>query len=207
MLTGVDFDNTIVCYDELFHRVAREQGLIPPSVPATKGEVRRYLEGRGLGDAWTELQGYVYGARMGEAPPFPGVLEFFRRGVQSGLSLAIISHKSRYPARGPRYDLHEAARRWLEGHGFSDPGRTGLPAVRVYFELSQHEKLVRIAREGCAWFIDDLPELLTRPDFPSGVRRRILFDPHGHHAVEEGLCHTTSWAEIERLIQCSKLAS
>jgi hypothetical protein len=207
MVIGVDFDNTIVCYDELFHRVAVEQGVVPSSVPATKGAVRRDLESRGQGDVWTELQGYVYGVRMAEAPAFPGVLEFFRRGVQSGLSLAIISHKTRYPARGPRYDLHEAARRWLEVHGFSDPVRTGLPAVRVYFELSQHEKLVRIAREGCACFIDDLPELLTRPDFPTGVRRRILFDPHGHHAAEEGLCHTTSWAEIERLIQCSKLAS
>src|SRR5262249_22819241 len=60
MLIGVDFDNTIVCYDELFHRVAVEQGLIPSTVPATKGEVRRDLEGRGLGDVWTELQGYVY---------------------------------------------------------------------------------------------------------------------------------------------------
>ena len=207
MLIGVDFDNTIVCYDELFHRVAVEQGLIPPSVPATKSAVRRHLESQSEGDVWTELQGYVYGVRMAEAPAFPGVFDFFRRGAQSGLSLAIISHKTRYPARGPRYDLHEAARRWLEVHGFDDPGRTGLPAVRVYFELSQREKLVRIAREGCAWFIDDLPELLTRSDFPSGVRRRILFDPHGHHAAEEGLCHTTSWAEIERLIRCSNLAS
>jgi hypothetical protein len=207
MLIGVDFDNTIVCYDELFHRVAVEQGLIPLSVPTTKREVRRYLEGRGLGDAWTELQGYVYGVRLLEAPAFPGVLEFFRRGVRSDLSLAIISHKTRYPARGPRHDLHEAARRWLEVHGFYDPGRIGLPADRVYFELSQREKVVRIAREGCVCFIDDLPELLTRPDFPTGVRRRILFDPHGHHAAEEGLCHTTSWAEIERLIPCSNLAS
>jgi hypothetical protein len=207
MLIGVDFDNTIVCYDELFHRVAVEQRLIPLSVPATKGEVCRYLKGRGLGDVWTELQGYVYGVRMWEAPAFPGVLEFFRRGAQSDLTLAIISHKTRYPARGPRYDLHEAARRWLEMHGFYDPGRIGLAADRVYFELSQREKLVRIAREGCACFIDDLPELLTKPDFPTGVRRRILFDPHGHYAAEEGLCHTTSWAEIERLIRCSNLAS
>jgi hypothetical protein len=207
MLIGVDFDNTIVCYDELFHRVAVEQGLIPSSIPTTKREVRRYLEDRGLGDAWTELQGYVYGDRLLEAPAFPGVLEFFRRGVRSDLSLAIISHKTRYPALGPRYDLHQAARRWLDAHGFYDAGRIGLPADRVYFELSQREKVDRIAREGCACFIDDLPELLTRPDFPTGVRRRILFDPHGHHAAEEGLWHTTSWAEIERLIQCSNLAS
>jgi hypothetical protein len=207
MLIGVDFDNTIVCYDELFHRVAVEQGLIPSSVPATKGAVRHYLEDRGEGDVWTELQGYVYGVRMAEAPAFPGVLKFFRRGARSGLSLTIISHKTRYPARGPSYDLHQAAWGWLEMHGFLDTGGIGLPVDRVYFELSQREKLVRIARERCAWFIDDLPELLTRPDFPTGVRRRILFDPHGHHAGAEGLCHTTSWADIERLIRCSNPVS
>jgi hypothetical protein len=90
-------------------------------------------------------------------------------------------------------------------HGFHDPRRIGLPADRVYFELSQREKLDRIARQGCEWFIDDLPELLTRPDFPAGVRTRILFDPHGHHAAELGLCHTTSWAEIEQRIRCRDL--
>ena len=29
MILGVDFDNTIVAYDSLFHRVALERGLIP----------------------------------------------------------------------------------------------------------------------------------------------------------------------------------
>jgi hypothetical protein len=207
MLTGVDFDNTIVCYDELFHQVARERGLIPPSVPATKGEVRRHLEGRGKGDAWTELQGYVYGARMAQAPPFPGALEFFRGGARTGLSLAIISHKTRYPARGPRYDLHLAARRWLEAHGFFDPEEIGLPTDRVFFELSQREKLARIAAEDCACFIDDLPQLLLSRDFPTSVSTRILFDPHDLYAGEDGLCHTTSWAEIGQLIQCKNLVS
>ena len=36
MLIGVDFDNTIVCYDGLFHRVAVEQGLIPQKFPRVK---------------------------------------------------------------------------------------------------------------------------------------------------------------------------
>ena len=40
---GVDFDNTIVSYDCLFHRVAAERGLIPASLVATKGAVRDYL--------------------------------------------------------------------------------------------------------------------------------------------------------------------
>jgi hypothetical protein len=203
---GVDFDNTIVCYDELFHRVAVEQGLIPASVSATKGAVRSYLEERGQGDAWTELQGYVYGVRLPGAAVFPGVLEFFRRWVAAGVPLCIISHKTRYPAIGPPYDLHEAAQQWLEMQGFYDPQRIGLARERVYFELTQQAKVNRIAEVGCSVFIDDLPEVLMKPDFPA-TAQRILFDPHRQFAPATGLYHTTSWTEIEQLIRCSKRPS
>jgi hypothetical protein len=206
MCIGVDFDNTIVCYDELFHRVAVEQGLIPASVPVTKSAVRGYLERCGKGDAWTELQGYVYGERLQEAVPFPGVLEFFGRCALAGWPLAVISHKTRRPVIGPPFDLHRAAHRWLEAQGFYDPGRIGLSRDRVFFELTQPEKVGRIARVGCSVFIDDLPEVLTHPDIPVGVRR-VLFDPHDRHGADERLQRMTSWAEIERWVRCGNLLS
>ena len=121
MKIGVDFDNTIVSYDSLFHRVACEQALIAPEVPATKAAVRRALVDQGREDDWTEMQGYVYGARMLDAEPFPGVLDFFRRAVAEGRSVAIVSHKtapplSRSPLRPPS-GTHD----WLEHQGFYDP--------------------------------------------------------------------------------------
>lgn len=64
MRLGIDFDNTIVCYDELFHRVALEQGLIPADLPVNKSEVRNHLRRVGKEPLWTEMQGSVYGARM-----------------------------------------------------------------------------------------------------------------------------------------------
>ena len=72
MHIGVDFDNTIVCYDALFHRVALELGLIPPDLPPSKFAVRGHLQRAGREEAWIELQGRVYGGRMAEAAPFPG---------------------------------------------------------------------------------------------------------------------------------------
>ena len=47
---GIDFDNTIVCYDDVFHEVAREQGLIPNDLPANKGAVRDHLRAIGRED-------------------------------------------------------------------------------------------------------------------------------------------------------------
>jgi hypothetical protein len=199
MLVGVDFDNTIVCYDELFHRVAVEQGLIPAEVPASKGQVRDYLRRCDREDVWTELQGYVYGARMAEAHAFPGMLEFFTRCKQQGIAVCIISHKTRHPFQGPVYDLHRAAYEWLEEQGFYDPSRIGLRPDQVYFELTKQGKLERIARAGCSHFIDDLPEFLAEPEFPAGIER-ILFDPNANHPTGNGFLRAASWAEIEKLI-------
>jgi hypothetical protein len=180
MLLGVDFDNTIVRYDRLFHHVAVERGLIPRDVPASKGDVRDYLRGIGGENDWIELQGIVYGVRMHEADPFPGVIEFFQRCIRDGVAVCIVSHKTRKPFQGPDCDLHEAAQRWLREHGFYDPAVVGLAPEQVWFELTKAEKLARIAAAGCTHFIDDLPELLGEASFPAGVER-LLFDPNDLH--------------------------
>src|SRR5208282_2521681 len=127
MIIGVDFDNTIVCYDRLFQKVAVERGLMPPGLPASKSSIRNHLRKTGREDLWTEMQGYVYGSRMAEAEAFPGVLDFFRDCRLAGLTLAIISHKTRNPYLGANYDLHEAALQWLTQQGFFDPDKLGLP--------------------------------------------------------------------------------
>ena len=107
---GVDFDNTIVCYDDLFHRLALERGLIHPSVPRDKTAVRDHVRENGQEDAWIEMQGHVYGDRMSEAVAFPGVEDFFETCAARDIETFIVSHKTRYPNRGGSADLHEAAR-------------------------------------------------------------------------------------------------
>lgn len=192
MRLGLDFDNTLVCYDPVFPAVALERGLIPADLPATKDAVRDYLRRVGREDDWTELQGYVYGPRMSEAQPFPGALEFLRRCREEGVPVWIISHKTRYPFRGPQYDLHAAARQWM--------AERDLPADHVFLELTKQEKLARLGEVRCTHFVDDLPEFLAEPDFPAGVCR-VLFDPHGQHQAERRFPRAASWAEVWELVQ------
>ena len=203
MLVGIDFDNTIVCYDQLFHRVAVERGLIAPEVPVSKGKVRDHLRQSGREDVWTELQGYVYGARMPHAHPFPGVLQFFRRCKERGLTVCIISHKTRLPFQGPVYDLHQAAHAWLESQGFYDPSGIGLSPHQVYFEMTKQAKLERIAKVGCSHFIDDLPEFLAEPGFPAEVER-ILFDPNADHAAAHHCYRVSSWTDIAETLMAGR---
>ena len=174
MIVGIDFDNTIICYDTAFHLAAIERGLIPAELPPSKERVRDYLRSAGREDDWTELQGFVYGARMETVSPFSGATSCIRELVERGVEVFIVSHKTLHPYRGTRYDLHEAARRWLEASGFLD--QAGLSAGRAFFELTREEKLRRIAALGCTHFIDDLPEILTAPQFPSSASP-LLFAP------------------------------
>src|ERR1700722_16712597 len=113
MRIGIDFDNTLVGYDRLFHRLASEAALIPPHVPATKTAIRDHLRAQAREHLWTELQGEAYGARMAEAERFPGVIEFLQWAADNDLETVIVSHKTRHPYRGPPHDLHGAARAWI----------------------------------------------------------------------------------------------
>jgi len=198
MHIGVDFDNTIVCYDALFHKVAREKNLIPAEVPVNKSDVRNYLRRVGNEDAWTEMQGYVYGARMAEAAPYPGVIEFFKAARAAGIPVSIISHKTRHPFLGEPYDLHQTATCWLEQQGFFDSERIGLPRNRAFFELTKQAKLERIAQCGCTHFIDDLPEFLGEPAFPENVQR-ILFDSNNLYDGENRFRRIETWNEAWNL--------
>jgi hypothetical protein len=200
MRVGVDFDNTIVCYDAVFHRVGVEWGLIPAKTPASKGAVRDYLRSQGREDTWIELQGYVYGNRFREAAPFPGVSEFFDLCRERAIGVSIISHRTRYPFAGPRYDLHEAARQWLEAHRFDVDAPASRGAVTIHLELTKGAKIERIAKEGCSVFVDDLPEFLLETEFPGDVER-ILFDPSGIQAIHDFPFQVAnSWKEIARLV-------
>jgi hypothetical protein len=199
MIIGVDFDNTIVSYHTLFHRVAVEQGVISADFPPIKDEVRNYLRQSGREAEWTAMQGQVYGGRMAEAEPFLGALAFFRRCRERGTPVYIISHKTRQPFIGPPVELHQAAWDWLAANAFLDAAGAGLPVDHVFFELTKAEKCQRIAALGCTHFIDDLPEFLTDAQFPTGVQK-IWFAPHQPEAVPPELTPVLSWAAVETML-------
>jgi len=193
MLIGLDFDNTIVRYDRLFHRLAVERGLIPDSVPATKQSVRDFMRSVGREDEWTELQGTVYGPRIIDAEPWPGIKDFLRRCQELDVRVTVVSHKTRHPYRGEKHDLHEAAHAFLDTHGFYT-STGGLSPDRVFLEPTLSLKLARIGSLRCSSFVDDLPEVLREAAFPGAVRR-ILFDPANAHSDDPRFTRVTSWAE------------
>ena len=196
MLVGLDFDNTIVCYDRLFHRLAVERSLITSAVPVTKTSVRDALRAAGHEHEWTELQGLGYGPRIVDAEPFAGVKEFLATCASAGIQVVVISHKTLVPFRGPPYDLHAAAHSFLTTHGFYD---SLLSQSNVHLEPTLAAKLERIDRLECDLFVDDLPEVLHEADFPAHVGK-VLFDPADVNADHPSYTRVNSWHHLSDVV-------
>jgi hypothetical protein len=197
MRLGLDFDNTLIAYDRLFRRVALDKGLIPEQVPPQKNAVRDYLRQQDREEEWTRLQGEVYGGRILEAEPYPGM-----RGVLDALSalrvpMFIVSHKTRTPYLGPPCDLHAAARSWLEQQGFHDAEGLAWTQDQVYFETTKEAKVARILALGCTHYVDDLPEILAM--LPDGVEK-ILFSVNGNAPTHPAWKRMSSWDQLPALL-------
>ena len=173
---GVDFDNTLVSYDNLIHRVAAERGLIGPQSGLTKKRIRDSIRKLPEGEIkWQKLQALVYGPRIGEAAPAPGSVEFLEECSRNGVKVKIISHKTEFA----NYDetgtnLRCAALSWLNQHCYFDSPSHGLSRDDVYFEATRKGKLDRISQLECTHFIDDLEETFLEESFPLRVLK-ILY--------------------------------
>lgn len=200
MRIGLDFDNTIIRYDEVFRFAAIARGLIPPSFCGGKQAVRDAIRLLPEGEfSWQKLQGHIYGKGIGGAVPFDGLDRFLERAKARGDVVVVVSHKTEYGHFDPeRVNLREAARAWMNAQRFFDADGHAVLTDNVYFETTRAEKLARIAALGCHVFVDDLEEVLDDPAFPSDVRR-ILFsataDPAAHPYP---VC--PDWAAVERVV-------
>lgn len=197
MHIGFDFDNTLISYDILFRRVAVEQGLIPPEIQANKNAVRDYLKRVNKENAWTMLQGDVYGGRILEAEPYPGMWEALQFIANRSIPMTIISHKTRLPYLGESKDLHLAARGWLKKLKIDSLTGPNISDEKVFFEPSKEEKCKRIVNLGCTHYIDDLPEILTM--LPNNIIK-IHFSPNSENIHNKDWILMKSWDELVGLL-------
>ena len=122
---GIDFDNTIIAYDDVFRAAAAAGGLIAPGFSGNKQAVRDAIRLLPDGElAWQRLQGQVYGKGIGGATMVPGVATFLRRCRAEGCAVAVVSHKTEYGHFDPdRVNLRQAALDWMAGQGLIGASR------------------------------------------------------------------------------------
>ena len=61
---GLDFDNTIVNYGNLFGNLAFSKKLITSKILKDKESVKNFMILKGKEEDWTKLQGEVYGKEI-----------------------------------------------------------------------------------------------------------------------------------------------
>lgn len=191
---GLDFDNTLACYDAVFTQEAQKLGFISYAEDITKQEIKARLLSRPNGSRlWQTLQGRVYGPSMANAHLFPGVASFLLRSLQRGDELFIVSHKTEFGHFDPtQTSLRQAAMDWMECQGFFDPRRFCLLKEHVFFAHTREEKISRIASLNLDVFIDDLEDVFIQECFPS--IEKILFNTHSHSDCAD--TRLESWAAI-----------
>jgi hypothetical protein len=201
MRIGIDFDNTLAGYDEVFLSTARTMGLVGHAFCGGKSAIRDHLHRHGQhGDwLWQHLQGRVYGAEMAKAVLIEGAREFLIRCRNEQVQVFVVSHKTMYGHHDPaRVNLRDAALKWMTAQGFFAKSGFGLAREQVVFESTRKEKVAQIASLRCDIFIDDLEEVLLEPTFPPDVLR-ILFAPH-EGGCSDGILQCSSWAAISELV-------
>ncbi len=204
MKIGIEFDKTLIHYDPLLHQLACARELIPENTPVRIHAVKEALLKQDLEADWLELQSEVLGEDILLVKPYAGAVDFFRMAQEQSITLFIISEKPRHPPKhtDSDCDLHIAVHKWLEYYGFTSPNDINLSPEMVFLELSDTDKLQRIASLGCDFFIDNDHEFLSIPGFPLSVRR-ILFAPEDevpHSTDLSELKIVSSWAQLQKML-------
>jgi hypothetical protein len=194
---GIDFDNTIIAYDDVFCETAKQWGLIDRTFRGGKRAVRDAIRQLPDGEiSWQRLQGRVYGKGAADATMVEGFAAFLRRCRVEGCAVAVVSHKTEYGHYDPdRVNLRGAALDWMAAQGLLDDA-CAIPRSDIYFESTRAEKLRRIAALSLTHFIDDLEEVLSDPDFPSHIERILIANDGEPKTLPYAVCPT--WRDIER---------
>ena len=196
MLIGLDFDNTIACYNDVFSSEAKTKGLVDIDWVGSKRDLKLLLESEKNGqNEWQKMQGQVYGPSMHKATLFPGVARFLLRCNLEGHTVFIVSHKTKYG----HFDktktlLREQSLNWMEKQGFFKETLYGLDRKNIFFANTQSEKVLKIKSLNLDIFVDDLEEIFLHSDFP-GIKK-ILFSTSS--SIHSNVDLFNYWADIEK---------
>lgn len=161
MNIGIDLDNTIIDYSDVFIIAADYLKISLPECVKSKFEIREFLRSTEGGEStWQRIQGIVYGKFLNKhAKIFPGLLRFLWRCREKGYEITIVSHKTEFGNYDiDEYSLRDEASSFL----FSQSITSGEnPLVKnVFFHNNYLDKINFIKHHNFDWFIDDLEDVI-----------------------------------------------
>ena len=142
MIVGIDLDNTIINYNNSFKILAKKNKIINKSSKQfNKSQIKEKLT-KIDENLWTKLQGEIYGKYINYAKIFPGFVKFINFLNKNNINFKIISHKTKYPYIGQKYNLHTSAINYLKSN-LSTNLKLG---KNLFFESTLKKKIIRIKK-------------------------------------------------------------
>jgi len=199
IIIGIDFDNTLARYDDIFNEISFKSGFTDKKIFSSKTEVKKRILASTNGEKnWQKLQGKVYGRYMNLAKVFAGAYEFICLAKLRGYKIFIVSHKSEYGHFDEKkISLRNESLKWLIKNDILNGLGNMLTFEDVYFESTREDKIKRINTLGCTHFIDDLPEIFLDKKFPKNVQK-IFFCPYPNNCKNLKVYKKISWSEITK---------
>lgn len=206
MIIGIDLDNTIIQYDYAFRYLSVRHNLITDLELSHKSKVKQSVLSNLGNEAWTYLQGLVYGDGIMSAVIYENVLNFLK--VATGKAdVYIISHKTKYNQIGDKVDLRHSAICWLREKKVIGNSIGQIKEKNVYFCNTRDEKIQKIRSLNCTHFIDDLFEVLIHNNLPNGVKKYLfgyydIFGGNKKIMQVRNIIYTPNWCAIQDQFNC-----
>jgi hypothetical protein len=198
---GLDFDNTIVNYYNVYKSLAQRFN-IPTNGVINKNIIRNYIISEFGEPQWTKLQGEIYGPLM-KLATFSEGFEKFISNIHNSESakVTIISHRTKIPDSGDSYNLHEFADEWLKKN-FT---QSLMNKINIFFLETIEKKIDQINTSKVDCFVDDLEKILTHPSLSEDIKR-ILYAPNKSDAsLNAKILTIHNWVDLENMLNIEEI--
>jgi len=192
---GLDLDNTIIDYDKIFYKEALRRKLIPKTIDKNRIKIREYIKKKSLIE-WQKLQSNIYSINLHNAVVRNGFISFINNLGNNGYNFCVISHKTKYPYKGKKINLHNLSKNWIDANINKKLNKSGVKIKKIFFETTEKKKIKKIVSEKCDYFIDDLPSVLNL--LPKNIKK-ILIDPKKNYNNKTDLLILRGWKSISKI--------
>lgn len=196
MIIGLDFDNCIVDYQYAIEKLIKGDKFFCENKPISlnKEHLKKIIIKNYNKERWTLIQGKLYGKYIKYAKPYPYVLETIKKLLKNNV-VYIVSHKTKTPFIGKKYDLHDAASKWINSNLVDENLKPIIDNKFVYFNETIEEKVEIISKLKCDIFLDDLIDVLQHETFPKKIKK-VLFNPNEIDVYFKEIETINSWKEF-----------
>ena len=204
MKIGIDFDNTISNYDEVLFKIALKKKIkIPNQNLFNKNFFKKaILKKTSSMEEWKKIQSLIYGKLMYEARINRGFSNFILLCKLKEYEIFIVSHKTQFAHYDKeKIDLRKSSIEWMKKNKFFNKKYLNLLSENIYFENTLTDKIKRIKKIDCDYFIDDLEKVFDHKLFP-GNTKKILFNKTYHDKRYNYIANT--WDKITDIFHNSR---